>query len=217
MSHGKTMETRALKAALLEELRRPCEAAGFRYVRTKERFVRETPAARQAFAFDFAIYNWLDVAPGLSLRLQEVEAIFHRTSGFEKKYQAETATLSATLRSLAGDETTYSYRIASAADVTGVATRVEDDFQGIVLPYFAENASLSRVDELLNSDPEAPCRHNLNEYHRCAYGLIVGHLCHRKDYSRLVEVYRRKMATTNNGFFLPRLDALVNDLLTIER
>lgn len=210
------METRALKVALFEELRRPCEAAGFKYIRTKEWFVRDSPGVREVFALGFAVYDWLEVIPGLSLRVDEVETIFHRTSGFEKKYQAQTAALTATLRSLAGDETGYSYRVTGAADVRGAAGRLENDFREVVLPYFAENASLSRIDELLNSDPEAPSRHNLNEYHRCAYGLIVAHLCQRKDYARLAEVYRRKMAATNNGFFSPRLDALLSDLAAME-
>jgi hypothetical protein len=211
------METRELALALFDELREPCEGAGFKYLRTRGRFVREVPGARQAFVVSFAVYNWLEVIPGLSLRLHDVEAIFHRTSGFDKKYQSETATLDASLRSLSSDLTTFTYRIATRGDVPGVACRIEQNFQEVVLPYFATNTSLSRVDSLLNSNPEAPCPHNMNEYHRCAYGLIVGHLCLRKDYSHLVEVYRKKMATTNNGFFLARVDALVNDLLSMTR
>lgn len=94
------MDARALKLMLFEELRPACEAAGFKYVRTKERFVKEAAGVRQLFLLGFATYNWLEVIPGLSLRLHEVEAIFHRTSGFETKYQSDTPTLTASLRSL---------------------------------------------------------------------------------------------------------------------
>jgi hypothetical protein len=206
------MAFKDLKTALLLGLRPRLDRSGFKMQKAKEQFVRSVDVGRFYFLLDFAEYQALHVQPTVRVRVDAVEEVFHRTSGFEKKYQPDTPTIAVTLQNLARDPLTYEYVVGDPADVGVVIDQLESDFDKVALPYFERYSDLRMIDVALNENPEADSVHYLMDYLRCAHGLIVARMVGRPNYRDLVEVYRRKLAQISNGFYLPKFEALVADL-----
>jgi hypothetical protein len=201
-----------LKRSLLACVQPAMDRHGFKLVKSKEWFVRTRPGFKDYFVLDFAEYGYLQVQPTIRLRVDQVEDIFHRTSGFEKKYQGETPTLAVMLQHLSGDPSLFEYQLHGTEQVAEVAAQLINDFEAVALSYFDTNGDLRRIDSLLNDEPDANCVHYLMEYLRCAHGLIVARLNNRQDYQALVEKYRQKMRQFSAGFYLPKLESLIADL-----
>lgn len=206
------MSTKELKLQLLQALQPPLQDNGFKLQKSKEQFTRTKAGVKQHFVLDFTIYEHLHVKPAINLRVDSVEEIFHRSSGFEKQYQADTPTLSTSLQNLSGDTSKYEYVIRGVDDVYVIASQLERDFCEIVLPYLQRYSELRAVDEALNSDPEHDSVHYMMDYLRCAHGVIVACMIERPDYNDLVDLYRRRLALVSGGFYLPRFEALIADL-----
>lgn len=206
------MLVKDLKIALLTALQTRIEKRGFKLQKSKERFAKRVAIGTWWFVLDFTVYENLHVKPAIGFRVDEVEERFHRTSGFERQYQADTPTLSLSVQGLMADASKFEYAIRDLSDVDAVAAQIEHDFNEIVVPYFECHAELSSIDAALNKNPERECVHYPMDYLRCAHGVIVARMIGRPDYADLVEVYRQKMAQISNGFYLPKFEALVTDL-----
>lgn len=206
------MTIKDLKTALLSALQPKFEARGFKLQKSKERFVKRVPEGAWWFVLDFTVYECLHVKPAMGLRVNAIEDRFHQTSGFERQYQADTPTLSLSVQGLVADPSSFEYLIRDLSDVGAVAAQIERDFDQIVLPYFEDHSTLSKIDAALNQDPEQDCVHYAMDYLRCAHGLIVAQMVGRPNYTDLVEIYRQKLALISNGFYVLKFEALVADL-----
>ncbi|MBM3759560.1 MAG: hypothetical protein FJW36_04865 [Acidobacteria bacterium] len=207
------MKIKDLKIELLTALQPRMEKSGFKLQKSKERFAKRVESGAWWFVLDFTVYENLHVKPAIGLRVDAVENIFHRTSGFESNYQSDTPTLSLSVQSHMGDSSKFEYVLSGLDDVSVVRTQIEADFIGIVLPYLERHSELSEIDRTLNENPEGECVHYAMDYLRSAHGVIVAQLVGRPKYSELVETYRQKLALISNGFYLPKFEALVADLL----
>jgi len=206
------MTIKSLKTALLTTLQPRMEKRSFKLQRSKERFAKRVSNGSLWFVLDFTIYENLHVKPAIAVRVDPVEDIFHRTSGFERQYQADTPTLTLSVQSLTADSSRFEYLIRDLSDVDTVATQIERDFSEIVVPYFECHSDLSGIDAALNGNPGGECIHYPMDYLRCAHGLIVARMVGRPNYRELVEVYGQRLAQVSNGFYLPKFEALVAEL-----
>lgn len=206
------MTITVLKTELLTALKPRMAVHGFKLQKGKERFARREPLGSWWFVLDFTVYEHLRVKPAMALRVDEVEDIFHRTSGFEARYQADTPTLSLSLQSLAGTASGHEYEIGNLESVVTVGAALEADFNRHVLPYFQRHSTRAAIEETLNRNPEGDCAHYSMDYLRCAHGVILARMVARPDYDRLVEIYRKKLTAFANGFYVPKFDDLVIDM-----
>ncbi len=206
------MKIKDMKIELLTALQPRMDKSGFKLQKSKERFAKRVESGAWWFVLDFTVYENLHVKPVIGLRVDAVENIFHRTSGFESKYQSDTPTLSLSVQGLVGDPSKFEYVLRGHDDVSGVAAQIEADFIGIVWPYLERHSELSEIDRTLNEHPEEECVHYSMDYLRCAHGVIVAQMVGRPKYSELVETYHRKLALISNGFYLPKFEALMADL-----
>jgi len=206
------MKIKSLKIELLTALQPRIEKSGFKLQKSKERFAKRVDSGAWWFVLDFTVYENLQVKPSIGLRVDAVENIFHRTSGFDIKYQSDTPTLSLSVQNLVGDPSRCEYVLRGLDDVSMVAAQIEADFHGIVSPYLERHSGLSEIDRALNENPEGECVHYAMDYLRSAHGVIVAKSVGRPKYPELVEIYRRKLALISNGFYLPKFEALVADL-----
>jgi hypothetical protein len=206
------MTIKDLKTALLSALQPKLEQRGFKLQKSKERFAKRIAEVSWWFVLDFTVYESLHVKPAIGLRVDAIENKFHQTSGFERKYQADTPTLSLSLQGLVADPSRFEYVIRDLSDVDTAAAQLERDFDEIVFPYFEKYSALAMIDAALNENPGQDCVHYAMDYLRCAHGLIVAGIVGRPNYADLVGVYRQKLALISNGFYIPKFEALVADL-----
>lgn len=178
---------------------------GYRYVKSRAAFERKTATDLRSVFLLFVTSNashnfriWCGV------RNNEIERVFHRTSGIASKHRARYTTIQ-----IGPNE----YWALNTDEELAAATKSASDFiRDSALPFLGIERSLSEYSEMLNESPGAPCRYHANPENRCHYGLISSWLCNSPDYGTLKETYSKYLQSINNGFYYPRFEALVADL-----
>jgi hypothetical protein len=151
------------------------------------------------------------------VRVEQVESIFHQTSGFESKHQKETPTMGSSIGILqSGDSRSCELVLESDSQIALVAEKIADVFREFALPYFERWGSLAAIDAELNGKPAERTHQRPLAWQKCSTGIIVAKLVGRTDYSQLVAVYTEVMTQDNKGFYFKRFQALVKSLESVE-
>lgn len=207
-----------LKVAIFTALTPELKRYGFSLKPAKDRFVR-----RRGGVTDLFQLVCLDAKPGyriqpnVGVRIEQVEEIFHQTSGFESKHQRETPTFGNSIGILqSGDSRGCEFLLESESQITLIAEKIACVFSEFALPYFERWRSLVSIDGELNDKPSERTNQRPLAWQRCSTGIIVARLVGRTDYSNLVDFYMKIMTEDNKGFYLKRFRALVKSLEAIE-
>ena len=162
--------------------------------------------------------TWLLGEAGVGLRFETVEEIFHRTSGWDPKFQKDTNTVGTQVGVLIdGKGTSCRFLLESESEIASVTEKVVGVFRKFALPYFAQFGSLAAIDTELNDHPAERSVNTSLAWFRCSRGLIVAKLTGRPDYEQLATFYLNVMTRDNKGFYLKRFEALVESLKSVER
>jgi hypothetical protein len=157
------------------------------------------------------------IQPGVAVRIERVEEIFHQTSGFELKYQKDTPTMGTRVGSLlSGSSGACEFLLGSASEIASVTEKLVDVFRKIAVPYFEHWGSLAAIDIELNDKPNERTRHRALAWFRCSTGIIVAKLVNRPEYEQLAAFYADVMTQDNKGFYLSRFQSLLKLLESIE-
>lgn len=157
----------------------------------------------------------LVVEPGVGIRIDRIEEIFHRTSGFEAEYQPTTPTIGAELWRLEGQSQAFRYRLNQEGDVGLVTEELSRAFAEKALPYFESYSTVEAVDRLLNEAPMEKTPHRVMDWLRASTGIIAAKMTGRQNYDELVAVYRKRVERLDKGFYLPQYEALVHGLAAV--
>ena len=184
---------------------------GFTPVASKKWFLNQRGSTTYRFQLQVLSYppSWI-ICPCAAVRFDEVERIFHRTSGFRPEFHKGTVTVGIEMWRDYGDE--YRIRINESYQASEVSDRVLASFRDIAGPYFAKFSDLKAVDSALNDHPTERCIDQIEPFFRCTHGLIVAKLTERSNYHELVSTDRAALEKYMNGFHLPTFEALVADL-----
>lgn len=217
------VEQKRLKLAVFECLKPSLADQGFKLKAAQNTFRRQHDGVTDMFHLVF-LDNKIDdrsgwrIQPTVAVRNERIEEIFHQTSGFEQKYQADTATVGNFVGDLvSGRNRDCEFLVTSADDIPQVSGLISTIFNDFALPYFKKFRSIDAIDEELNA---APLEENANRgipYFRCTTGVIVAKLVGRADYDDLVQIYTKRMKISDKGFYLKRFQALVDSLAVMER
>jgi hypothetical protein len=150
------------------------------------------------------------VCPSVSVRFEEVEKIFHRTSGYDRPNQKDSVTVGIDLWRVFGREQ-YQVALSDEAGLEAAAARNVAIFHEKAEPYFAQFSTLAAVDSAVNDQPGDECVHRDMAWLRCSTGVIVASLVGRPNYDQLVAVYQDAVRKKSPQL-LPKFEALVNDL-----
>jgi hypothetical protein len=201
-------------AALTPELKKH----SFSLKSAKDRFVRQRGDVTDIFQL-----VCLDGKPGyriqpnVGVRLERVENIFHQTSGFESKYQKDTATMGSSVGIfLTGDGRSCEFLLERESEIPSVAEKLVNVFREFALPYFERWGSLAAIDAELNDKPAERSHHRALASFRCSTGIIVAKLLCRPNYNQLAAFYTEVMNRDNKGFYLKRFQALLTSLETVD-
>ena len=184
---------------------------GIPLVKSLHGFKLKQPGLKQAYYLEFIDHgNHFSVRPAVDIRIDEVERVFHRTSGFEKQYQSSTSTLSVSLWRLSEDLDQFRHDLGDVDHVPRIAALIESVFDTVAAPYFDKYSSVAAVDSLLNK--ELYSVHYIMPWVKCSNGLIAARLDQRLDYDDLAATYSKAMKRISEGFYSDRFEALVRDL-----
>jgi len=203
-----------LKIALFESLRRELAGDGFELNALRDKFVRRHDAISDSFQLACKDAKpGYRIQPNVGVRIDRVEEIFHRTSGFDRGFQDNTSTMGAPVGALVGaNARDCEFLLESESEVPDVTGKLVKVFRDIALPYYEKWKSLKAVDADLNADPTRRTPHRGLAWFRCSTGLIVAKLVGRPDYESLADIYTEIMTKDNKGFYLKRFQALRQNL-----
>ena len=154
----RTMKNNLVKK-VLDSLASHLKPLGFSLVRGRRWFVRFNGNRTEKFQLAF-----LDAKPGnrilpaVSIRFDEVEDIFHRTSGYEPEYQSDTPTVGVDLWRVFGEQG-FDLLLRDEGEIPGVVSRLMTIFNEKALPYFSQFGDIAAVDSALNDNPDQPSMH----------------------------------------------------------
>jgi hypothetical protein len=207
------------KAAIIAALSPELAECGFRYQATSARFIRKpTPGCTHAIhllILESAPFVRLDVH--LAVRLDAVEKIFHRTSGYEKKYQSSTPTVGGALDAITGNPQLRLLLEPDRERQQARALLLDAPMLDFYDTWFARFSELENIDHELNDDPLRDTPNRPMPWLRCSTGIIVAWMRQRPDYDRIADAYRGVLRAINNGFYLPRFELLLADLAALKR
>jgi len=206
-----------LKAEFLESVGRELETEGFKLKAAKDSFVRHRSGVSDIFQLvcKDGKPGW-KVQPNVAIRLEQVEEIFHGTSGFELQYQKDTPMGASVGRLLSGSTQSVEFLLASDSDLAPTTEQALRIFRETASPYFERWGSLQAIDAELNDDPSKKTPHRSLAWFRCSTGIIVARLVGRADYEKLAEFYTEVMTQDNKGFYLTRFQNLLRSLESAE-
>lgn len=203
----------SLKLQILNQLSVYMKTNGFTWRRPSEEMYKNIPVGRLGYFVVFNYYRpiltWT-VRPVAMIRLNAVEEIFHKTSGFEERYHRTSYTIGCTLTEyLTGVSDLYErLEFRDDVEIEYLALELFARFNNDAKPYYEKFANVEAMDRLLNDQPDIHSIHGGVEPLRCQRGLILAKLARRVDYDHLEQVYRAKLESFNDGFYLPAFENL---------
>jgi hypothetical protein len=203
-----------VKKEVLESVFADVSRLGFALKASKDSFIRAANGISDVFQLVFldGKPGWR-IQPNIGVRIEKVEEIFHRTSGFDSKLQQDTVTVGGGVGNiLSGDNRSCEFGVVSESEVPAVSKEVGRVFTEIALPYFERFHSLSAIDAELNGKPTERTPNGRAPYLRCATGVIVAKLIGRPNYDELVNIYTEFLRQSDRGFYLKRFQSLVESL-----
>jgi hypothetical protein len=148
----------------------------------------------------------------LATRIDEVETIFHRTSGYEKRTQRLTPTMGGALDAITGTPELKMLLDAERGPERARSLLFAPALGAFYEDWYARFSDLGAIDRELNDDPTRETPNRPLPWLRCSTGVIVARLVDRPNYDEVVEVYSQTMRSVSDGFYWPRFEALVADL-----
>jgi len=198
------MNFKKIKSQVIKEIGESIISEGFLYNKSREQFEQGLPGGVGS-----AQIQHLDYGPQIILliwwavRIERMAAIFNTIAEKDEEFFEGTHVFSNGLGTLIdyvdnGNRKTNAdnkrYLITNEEEVPNVVAEAVGDIRKYIIPYFAQNNSVERANELLNYNPtEHPSVHNLAYPNRIMMGLIAAKLTHNPEYDRLVSIYNPEM------------------------
>ena len=200
------------RAELMKTLEPRMAARGFRLVKSQDLFRKKQTGIKWIYRLHFLNYVDYKVELQMAIRIDEMEKIFHRTSGYEKKYQSSSVGLVAALWSFVGDHEQFMYDLSRVDQVPRIASQIESAFDTVAAPWFDKYSTVAAIDSLLNKEPDKFSIYFLFPWLQYAHGLIAARLNQRPNYDELAAIYSKAMKRISKGFYSDGYEALVRDL-----
>ena len=86
------------------------------------------------------------------------------------------------------------YTILKEEDVDTVISEVLADIRKYILPYFEQNVSIEKIDQILNRYPRELIIHNFIYPNKSMMGLIAAKLTKNPRYNQLISIYDEELA-----------------------
>jgi hypothetical protein len=183
-------------------------AAGFRFKKASEAFVRKIEGGRQEVGLPLVDYNPIfEFSFTLCIRLEAVQEITNRFSGSPPKYHSTTLTSITQLEFLglpAEPGRGVKFHVKSEADLAAVMPGVLSIMRERVLPFFDEYRDIVAVNRGLNPEgaervfrivgfPDRRAFDATNQPYRAMAGVAVAHLANDPRLPELIGAYRSQI------------------------
>ncbi len=181
---------------LLESLIPFMEKHGFRLNKRNKEFNREIGDTKQILdLFFYKKADHITIKPEVRIKVKSIDTVYRSITDMENRpYYTLGNHLFEIVRYMdTGNETERgelsNWLVEDEGDVWQLVEVIPKYFEESILPYFEENSSLARVDELLNKSPRDMSIHNWLYPLRANVALIAAKLNDNPKYDELVTIY----------------------------
>ena len=186
---------------------------GYSLLPEKKQFRRHTGNGFQNIVLSSVNYTddtMLEVNFGC--RNEQIEQIAQQFLNNLKEFRPDANTFLLSIGRYSGFQY-FRYKINSDEELVSVCEQIETFFEQKGFRFMQKSCSLPTLDQLLNEDPDQPCRYVYNQTHRCYKGLVAARLNHNPSFDKLVEEYRQALVRlTQNTYEQLHFERLISYL-----
>lgn len=178
------------KVSLFERIEPEAMERGFKLIRSRGAFERKRGEVTDNYILSFlSSTKGARVQPGLTMRYEPLDRIYHQISGAKPADRVYHAAISLAIWRIWGGREKYEFLLTGDDAVDEVVGKVLDTLREIALPFFDSHSTVADVDRLFNENPNSPESrlYNLNNWTRCAYATIAARLVGNPRYPELVQ------------------------------
>ena len=197
------MNFRTIKSAMLKQLGESLISEGFLFNKRSSEFEKGIPGGAVFIYIGHQDYGHrIFFELSWAVRIDLIADIYNSVTEMDEKYFCDTSTFSNSLGPLIdymengnrkSNADNKRYLILKDGDVPVVVSEMMSDIHKYIFPYFQQNHSVERANELLNHNPAEQSIHNATYPRKIMNGLIAAKLTHNPDYDRLVAIYDPEM------------------------
>ncbi|NPA07756.1 MAG: hypothetical protein GXO46_02030, partial [Chlorobi bacterium] len=154
------MKVREVAQQISEGVLESINKYGFKYRKAQKEFVRKKDNVEQIFKlFFYKKGNFITIDPEIKIHIEEIESIYKSIAKIESRPYLTLGNHFLKIRDYNGDDANYKSRstkewlIESEKDIENLVKIIPKYFKELILPYFENNSTIKRVDELLNENP----------------------------------------------------------------
>lgn len=184
------------------------EEHDFKYKKTTEEFIRKTDIAEQIFRLYYYKENdsTITIKAEIIIHLNEIESIYRSITHITDRPHLTLGNYFSQIRDYDGDEINYKreptkyWLVENDKDIQHLINIIPEYLEEDILPYFENNSTISRVDELLNKYPEKMCVHNYIYPLRANIAIIAAKLNKNPKYEELIETYEKELLDAEENY-----------------
>lgn len=154
-----------------------------------------------------------EINPGVLIRKNVVEDIYHKASYFEVKYHKTTPTIGIPLENFNNDGNKYRLTLTSEADIIPCYHRLLFLFNDVAISFFEKYSSLEELDREVNIESRKSVFSGLK--YEGNLGIILARLANNLHYHKLENKYRNYYKQLANDFYPPEYEIVIEVLKSI--
>ena len=180
---------------------------GFALFKKGREFKRKIGYTTQIF--DLFFYKKKDciiIKPEIRIKIKPIEDIYKAASNIKARpFFTLGNHLMEILRYIdkgeeIGREKRGNWLVEDAEDAQNLIKIIPEYFEEAIIPYFNENSSIARVDEILNKYPKEISIHNWLYPLRACIGIIAAKLNKNSDYEQLLVIYESALEKADKTY-----------------
>ena len=208
------MTNRELRNSLLDLLALEVKPCDFVLNKAQAEFTNRLKDGWEKFQLIFLTRSegW-EINPGVLIRKNVVEDIYHKASYFEAKYHKTTSTIGIPLENFNNDGNMYRLTLSIESDIIPCYNRLVLLFNDVAIPFFEKYNKLEELDREVNIENRKSVFSGLK--YEGNLGIILAKLVNNPHYSKLEEKYRNYYKQLANGFYLPEYEGIVEVLKSV--
>ncbi|WP_026998293.1 hypothetical protein [Eisenibacter elegans] len=166
---------------------------GFSLLNHQQQFRRNTDQGFWSLIPSVSLYEGVcKVEVNFGVRHHHIEQWATQFMQIPMSLRADTATLQTSLGKLL-EQPYLRYEINHESEIKLIGNQIEEVFLQKALPWMQACDSLTYLHQLLNTDPDKPCRYIHNQQYRCFRGQVVAWRLRSPDFEKLALAYTQSL------------------------
>jgi len=203
-----------LKERLLNTLDNTFQNDGFKLDKSAVEFTKKTIAGWYKYQIIFLERGCWELIPGMLVRDDTVENIFHKTSEFNNQHKKRTPTIGISVENYLHDQTgNFRFFLKDETDIPVAANSLISLYYHYASPFFKKYENISEIEKDVNADINDTSL--TGPIFKGSKGIILAKLCNKENFENLQRGYYEYYSNFSGGFYLPsfkKLTAYLKDI-----